>query len=112
MSRPDLFTYTGALRILGKYERPSFEKFDMALGGAILAGAVVGGSDVLGLIDRRPARVRRRERAAPQGGHRVVVYSDPRRVSTSGSSSVMAIVCSEWAVREPSADRIVQPSSS
>ncbi|PSL58357.1 hypothetical protein B0I31_101575 [Saccharothrix carnea] len=51
MSRPDLFTYTGALRVLGKYERPWFEKFDMALGGAILAGGALGGGDVLGLID-------------------------------------------------------------
>ncbi|NUS65619.1 MAG: hypothetical protein HOQ46_18465, partial [Saccharothrix sp.] len=51
MSRPDLFTYTGALRVLGKYERPWFEKFDRALGGAILAGGALGGAGVLGLID-------------------------------------------------------------
>ena len=51
MSRPDLFTYTGALRVLGKYERPWFERFDRALGGAILAGGAVGGPAVLGLID-------------------------------------------------------------
>ncbi|MFE9745496.1 NACHT domain-containing protein [Saccharothrix saharensis] len=51
MSRPDLFTYTGALRVLGKYERPWLEKFDLALGGAILAGGVIGGPAVLGLID-------------------------------------------------------------
>lgn len=38
--------------------------------------------------------------------------SDSRRVSTKGASSVMAIVCSEWAVREPSAERMVQPSGS
>jgi hypothetical protein len=35
-----------------------------------------------------------------------------RRVSTSGPSSVIAIVCSECAVREPSAERIVHPSLS
>jgi hypothetical protein len=29
-----------------------------------------------------------------------------------GPSSVIAIVCSEWAVREPSAERMVQPSGS
>jgi hypothetical protein len=51
VSRPDLFTYTGALRVLGKYERPWFDKFDMALGGAILAGGAIGGAGVLGLID-------------------------------------------------------------
>ncbi|MEU4441845.1 hypothetical protein AB0K14_16755 [Actinosynnema sp. NPDC050801] len=51
MSRPDLFTYAGALRILGKYERPLFEKVDMALGGAILAGGALGNAGVLGLID-------------------------------------------------------------
>jgi hypothetical protein len=33
-------------------------------------------------------------------------------VSTTGPSSVIATVCSEWAVREPSAARIVQPSGS
>ncbi|OKI30494.1 hypothetical protein A6A25_28610 [Saccharothrix sp. CB00851] len=37
--------------MLGKYERPWLEKFDMALGGAILAGGALGGADVLGLID-------------------------------------------------------------
>nr|WP_158843324.1 hypothetical protein [Saccharothrix deserti] len=37
--------------MLGKYERPLFEKFDMLLGGAILAGGAFGGSAVLGLID-------------------------------------------------------------
>ncbi|MFJ6672213.1 NACHT domain-containing protein [Actinosynnema sp. NPDC091369] len=51
MSRPDLFTYTGALRVLGEYERPWFEKFDMALGGAILVGGALAGAGVLGLID-------------------------------------------------------------
>ncbi|WP_157621433.1 NACHT domain-containing protein [Saccharothrix sp. NRRL B-16348] len=51
MSRPGLFTYTGALRVLGKYERPWFERFDRALGGAILAGGAFGGAGVLGLID-------------------------------------------------------------
>ncbi|WP_425548998.1 hypothetical protein [Actinomadura meridiana] len=35
-----------------------------------------------------------------------------RRVRTRGASSVMATVCSEWAVREPSAERMVQPSGS
>ncbi|MFT7838687.1 hypothetical protein Q5530_21310 [Saccharothrix sp. BKS2] len=44
MSRPDLFTYTGALRVLGRYERPVFDKAGVVAGGAILAA---GG----GLID-------------------------------------------------------------
>ncbi|MFC6090800.1 NACHT domain-containing protein [Saccharothrix lopnurensis] len=44
MSRPDLFTYTGALRILGRYERPVFDRAGVVAGGAILAA---GG----GLID-------------------------------------------------------------
>ena len=35
-----------------------------------------------------------------------------RAVSTIGPSSVIAIVCSEWAPREPSSLRIVQPSGS
>ncbi|MFD7656512.1 hypothetical protein ACFV4N_21285 [Actinosynnema sp. NPDC059797] len=47
MSRPALFTYAGALRVLGRYERPVFDKADVALGGAVLAA----GGDVLGLID-------------------------------------------------------------
>ncbi|MCC8245838.1 NACHT domain-containing protein [Saccharothrix luteola] len=51
MSRPDLFTYTGALRVLGKYERPWLDKVDLALGGAILAGGALGGAAVLGLVD-------------------------------------------------------------
>ncbi|MFE2751982.1 NACHT domain-containing protein [Actinosynnema sp. NPDC059335] len=51
MSRPDLFTYTGALRVLGRYERPLFDKVDVALGGAILLGGALGAPDVLGLID-------------------------------------------------------------
>lgn len=38
--------------------------------------------------------------------------SDSRRVSTRGPSSVIATVCSEWAVREPSAERSVQPAGS
>jgi hypothetical protein len=38
--------------------------------------------------------------------------SGRRRVSTTGPPSVIARVCSEWAVREPSAARIVQPSGS
>jgi hypothetical protein len=38
--------------------------------------------------------------------------SGRRRVSTTGPPSVIASVCSEWAVREPSAARIVQPSGS
>lgn len=51
MSRPALFTYAGALRILGKYDRPWLDGVDMALGGAILVGGAVAGPDVLGLID-------------------------------------------------------------
>ncbi|GAA1277388.1 NACHT domain-containing protein [Saccharothrix xinjiangensis] len=47
MSRPALFTFAGALRVLGRYERPVFDRADVALGGAILAA----GGDVLGLID-------------------------------------------------------------
>ena len=40
------------------------------------------------------------------------VNLNQRAVITIGSPSVMATVCSLWAVREPSALRIVQPSSS
>ena len=39
---------------------------------------------------------------------RVAGFSGSRRVRTKGVSWVIAIVCSEWAVCEPSADRMVQ----
>ncbi|XVS66663.1 NACHT domain-containing protein [Actinosynnema sp. CA-299493] len=49
--RPALFTYAGALRLLGEYDRPRFDALNIALGGAILAGGALGGPGVLGLVD-------------------------------------------------------------
>ncbi|QRP50319.1 carboxylesterase family protein [Amycolatopsis sp. FDAARGOS 1241] len=62
-----------------------------------------------------PGRIIRRRLLVPDAGCRPLWCQrsyGSRRVSTRGASSVMAIVCSEWAVREPSAERMVQPSAS
>lgn len=50
MSRPTLFSYEGALRVLGKYDRPWLDKADTFLGvGILVSGAVE--PDVLSLVD-------------------------------------------------------------
>jgi hypothetical protein len=69
---------------------------------------------IRGPAEARPPRWAARhfshvDRRTRTDGHRTC---GSRRVRSSGASSVTAIVCSEWAVRDPSADRIVQPSGS
>ena len=50
MSRPALFSYEGALRVLGRYDRPWLDKADTFLGVSILtAGAVE--PDIFSLVD-------------------------------------------------------------
>ena len=65
------------------------------------------------------AAERRSVRVRPHAQRPAERLRPPRRggavgapVRTCGPAAVMATVCSEWAVREPSAERIVQPSSS
>lgn len=50
MSRPALFSYEGALRVLGKYDRPWLDKADTFLGVSILVGGAVEPS-ILDLVD-------------------------------------------------------------
>src|SRR5688500_12646700 len=50
MSRPALFSYEGALRVLGKYDRPWLDKADTFLGVSILVGGAIE-PDVLSLVD-------------------------------------------------------------
>ncbi|MFD5823854.1 NACHT domain-containing protein [Lentzea sp. NPDC060358] len=50
MSRPALFSYEGALRVLGKYDRPWLDKADTFLGVGILVGGAIE-PDVLSLVD-------------------------------------------------------------
>lgn len=50
MSRPALFSYEGALRVLGKYDRPWLDKADTFLGVGILVGGAVE-PDILSLVD-------------------------------------------------------------
>lgn len=41
MSRPALFSHEGALRVLGKYDRPWLEKTDTFLGVSILVSGAI-----------------------------------------------------------------------
>lgn len=50
MSRPALFSYEGALRVLGKHDRPWLDATDTFLGIGILVGGAVE-PDVLDLVD-------------------------------------------------------------
>ncbi|NKE57708.1 ATP-binding protein [Lentzea sp. PSKA42] len=50
MSRPALFSYEGALRVLGKYERPLLDKADTFLGVGILVGGAIE-PNLLDLVD-------------------------------------------------------------
>ncbi|WP_439656719.1 NACHT domain-containing protein [Lentzea sp. HUAS TT2] len=50
MSRPALFSYEGALRVLGKYDRPWLDKADTFLGVSILVGGAVEPS-IFSLVD-------------------------------------------------------------
>ncbi|ONI90030.1 hypothetical protein ALI22I_14080 [Saccharothrix sp. ALI-22-I] len=50
MPRPALFSYEGALRVLGRYDRPWLDKADVFLGVGILVGGAVE-PDVLSLVD-------------------------------------------------------------
>lgn len=50
MSRPALFSYEGALRVLGKYDRPWLDATDTFLGVGILVGGAIE-PDVLDLVD-------------------------------------------------------------
>ena len=49
MLRPSLFSYEGALQVLGRYDRPWLDKTDAFLGLSILVGGAVE-PDVLRLI--------------------------------------------------------------
>ncbi|SFR06898.1 hypothetical protein SAMN04488564_1021102 [Lentzea waywayandensis] len=50
MSRPALFSYEGALRVLGKYDRPWLDAADTFLGVGILVGGAIE-PDVFSLVD-------------------------------------------------------------
>jgi hypothetical protein len=50
MARPALFSYEGALRVLGRYERPWLDKADVFLGVGVLAAGAVE-PDILSLVD-------------------------------------------------------------
>ncbi|MET9226250.1 ATP-binding protein [Lentzea sp. NPDC003310] len=50
MSRPDLFSYEGALRVLGQYNHPWLDKTDTFLGVGILVGGAVE-PNILSLVD-------------------------------------------------------------
>ncbi|WP_112267348.1 NACHT N-terminal helical domain 7-containing protein [Lentzea terrae] len=50
MSRPALFSYEGALRVLGKYDRPWLDATDTFLGVGILVGGAIE-PNVLDLVD-------------------------------------------------------------
>ncbi|MGM1063857.1 NACHT domain-containing protein [Saccharothrix sp. Mg75] len=50
MPRPDLFSYEGALRVLGRHERPWLDRADVFLGLGILVGGAAE-PDVLSLVD-------------------------------------------------------------
>ncbi|WP_086665988.1 NACHT domain-containing protein [Lentzea kentuckyensis] len=50
MSRPALFSYEGALRVLGRYDRPWLDKADTFLGVSILVGGAIE-PGILSLVD-------------------------------------------------------------
>ena len=96
----------------GPPARPAAEGRDAAVAGR---GRAPGGDHRH--VERRVERPHDRgQRGArlPGDGPRAAVpeVAGHRAVSTSGPSSVIAMVCSMWAPREPSALRSVQPSAS
>ncbi|MET7459049.1 AAA family ATPase [Nonomuraea sp. NPDC005501] len=54
MRRDPALTYQGALSILGHYERPTVEKLDKLLGGAILSGGMLAGAIAIGVPNLAP----------------------------------------------------------
>ena len=84
-------------------------------GGADLAGGVRAADPGVGVVDVGDLAVQRAgldDRAGALDLGQLGHAGQARAVSTIGSSSVMAIVCSMCAPREPSALRSVQPSGS
>lgn len=91
------------------------------MGNGDVEGPAVGTSELVQRHLHRLSRVgaptitdRAETRVSTSNLPAVRIYSVTRSrfVSTSGSPSVIAIVCSLCAVREPSAERMVQPSGS